>query len=208
MGSASSAAGPGAEHAAQRWESAGRLWRSSGRGSLQRSLGNEEAGGALMGKGAQQARRWWCSAALGTAARNNRPRSAWHQNVGAPGLDSVLMNARQGAAEHGSACHTARRSCAASPSPTRRLFPTLHCHAERGRLFRAAVPNAALHHHLRACCAPFPINAPPASSFPRLRCKLPLPLLRQSRPADSQRCAACSAPGPAAELADPIAALP
>eukprot|EP00665_Eupelagonemidae_sp_cell47_P012338 gene12338-biopygen7305 len=45
-------------------------------------------------------------------------------------------------------------------------------------------------------------------TFPRLHCKLPPPLLRQTRRADSQRCAACSAPGPAAELADPIAALP
>eukprot|EP00665_Eupelagonemidae_sp_cell47_P017337 gene17337-biopygen6788 len=35
----------------------------------------EEAGGAVMGKGAQQARRCWCSAALGTAARHNRTRT-------------------------------------------------------------------------------------------------------------------------------------
>eukprot|EP00665_Eupelagonemidae_sp_cell47_P014837 gene14837-biopygen8324 len=44
MGSAKSAVGPSAEHAAQRWESAGQLWRSSGGGSLQCS---RSAGAAL-----------------------------------------------------------------------------------------------------------------------------------------------------------------
>eukprot|EP00665_Eupelagonemidae_sp_cell47_P008816 gene8817-biopygen315 len=52
--------------------------------------------------------------------------------------------------DHGCRCHTARRSCAASPPPTRRPFPTLHCHPAAG----AIVPGG----RSQRCAAPAPAS--------------------------------------------------
>eukprot|EP00665_Eupelagonemidae_sp_cell47_P012896 gene12896-biopygen7342 len=88
MGSASSAAGPGAEHAAQRWESAWRVWRSSGGGSLQRSAQPWERAAQRMHAGAAAVQCWeWLPSVVS-------PTLWWQCSVG---------NGRRGGAGAGSA---------------------------------------------------------------------------------------------------------